>query len=101
MTAKAIPWAGKPCVGEGCDRVLRSKHYPKDQAPDAHLMSGRGMCSRCYMRVKDAPAAPGSEADLAVKWDAANLEAFMAGRRSRGVPERGYLSVKLGAGNEP
>ncbi len=95
MTAKAEPWVGKPCAGPGCDRVLRSRSYPREQAPEAHVASGHGMCARCYMRDKDRPAAPGSVADLAVKQNAADLEAFMTARRRRGVPEHGYLSVKL------
>lgn len=101
MTATTVGWASRPCAGENCDRVLRSKNYPQEQAPGQYVAAGHGMCARCYVKGKDATPAPGSAHALIIAQHAADLAAFMTARRKRGVPEHGRLSVKLGAGNGP
>lgn len=80
----------RPCLGAGCDRILRSKGYPKELAPGTHRASGLGMCARCYSRVvRDLRPVTGSSDDVVTRAHKADVEAWLDARRRRGIPAEG------------
>ncbi len=92
MTAKANrQWTDRPCAAPNCDRLLRSRHYPADLAPDTHVAAGLGMCARCYRRVKDSLVIS-SVVDDKAQSHISSLEYFLnTTRRNRGIPTEGLL----------
>ena len=84
-------WANRPCAGPGCDRILRSRHYPADLAPGTHVAAGLGMCARDYRRAKDALIADPVMDDRA-RSHVSSLEYFLnTTRRKHGIPAEGLL----------
>lgn len=81
----------RPCAAPDCDRILRSKGLTEEDAPGTYPYASRGMCRRCVSRTRPRRPRRGGELTPDQQTEAikADIEAWLAPRRRRGIPAEG------------